>query len=91
MSLLMNWQRLLVVFASTDVQSENSFTYDKSGNRTHEVVIEGGEIAPHDSSYYADGKSQRLKTNGDSGNNGRYAFVYDENGNMTARGTLLHH
>ena len=78
---------IISVFASTDVQSENSFTYDKSGNRTQETAVEDGTEETHDSSYYADGESQRLKTNGSSGNNGRYAFVYDENGNMTARGT----
>ncbi|WP_319561737.1 RHS repeat-associated core domain-containing protein [Marispirochaeta sp.] len=65
-----------------------TFTYDKAGNRQEETSIEGGLSEINSSSYYAAGQSQRLKTNGDSGANGRYAFVYDENGNMTARGTF---
>ncbi|WP_319561731.1 RHS repeat-associated core domain-containing protein [Marispirochaeta sp.] len=75
------------VFASTQIQTEESFTYDMAGNRQEETSIEGGLSEINSSSYYAAGQSHRLKTNGDSGANGRYAFVYDENGNMTARGT----
>ncbi|MCG8479604.1 MAG: hypothetical protein MI724_10945, partial [Spirochaetales bacterium] len=78
---------IITVYVSTTVQAEEGFVYDDAGNRIQEIDITGGVSAVHASTYYGNDRSQRLKSNGASGDNGRFGFVYDGNGNMTARGT----
>ena len=80
---------IVEVHESTTIQAEDGYQYDQAGNRVVETEtdpVQGTQT--YTSSYYADGQSQRLRTNGDTGANGRFGFLYDANGNMTGRGTF---
>ena len=77
---------MIRVYAAPAPPVEDRYVYDEARNRIQERFTSGGTSVTYDSSYYAG--SHRLKTNGPSDTNGRYGFVWDENGNLSGRAEL---
>ncbi|MCK5094336.1 MAG: RHS repeat protein, partial [Spirochaetes bacterium] len=74
-----NTEELIRVYAYMETVGEELYEYDGAGNRVSETITGGGTPDIYESTMYS--HTNRLKSNG------RYAFVYDVNGNLVKKGT----
>ena len=70
---------LIRVYAYVQCIGEGEYEYDGSGNRHSEQIHERGSVNTYIYTVYS--HSNRMKCNG------RYAYKYDENGNLIKKGT----
>lgn len=66
-------------------QRVEDYEYDNAGNRTSKTISYNGNITEQNRDYLYYPGTNRLLTDG------RYAFQYDANGNMRAKGTMIIH
>ncbi len=69
---------ILRVYTTSQVTSEDEFSYDGAGNRVGEILTQGGVPSSYTSLYYSG--THRLKANG------RWGYQYDANGNLVRKG-----
>jgi RHS repeat-associated protein len=76
-----NVDKLIKVYYNAETRDE-AYEYDALGNRTKEsITLKGKSEEVKNYGYYADGS--RLKSNG------KWAYVYDANGNVVKKGDML--